>query len=60
MKFKLISNEDINTFNLEVTNRLNSGWKLHGTSFTDNNNYYCQAMTYNTKKNKKHDKKIVK
>lgn len=60
MKFKLIAKEDINDFNNEVTKRLNSGWKLRGSAFIDNNNYYCQAMTHKPSKNKIHDRKPFK
>lgn len=50
MKFKLLTYEDVNLFNNEVNKRLSNGWKLHGTTFTDKSNSYCQAMTLKTKK----------
>jgi len=60
MTFKLISKEDINAFNNDVTKRLNRGWKLRGPSFIDNNNCYCQAMTLKPPKNKIHNRKPIK
>jgi hypothetical protein len=50
MKYKLISKEDINLFNNEINSRLKKGWKLSGTTFTDKDNAYCQAMTLKTNK----------